>query len=473
MPPSRPAARRAGGATGTPSRRTVLRLGVLTGLGLGTAACSAPQREALLDVDPREVRLDRDRPVPPRPVPSDRERRRLAVLGGALAAAAAYQGAAGTAPPLVGRYGGAAAVTDAVAVHQAHRQLLGAGPTAPSGLLGRVAVDEGGPVLDPSSRPAAVLGAGRTVALAAASAERSADDADADLALLHARVASARAAQAAALRGSGPVDLAWPTDLAGPADPDLADPDLVDPDPADPDLADPDLVDPDPADPDLADPDLVDPDPADPDLADPDLVDPDPADPDLADPDLVDPDPADPDLADPDLVDPDPADPDLADPDLVDPDPADPDLADPDLVDALQRLLAQEHRARWSYGVVLAWSTDRTDDAGGARLDHARRVEALTSLLAQLGAAEVGALATYPTDDAGQPVDGPQTAAALAMRLEDAVTTATAVVLRAALALDPAAAGQEAWVAAAVTALAEAERSRWSWGGAPLPLPGG
>ncbi|MGJ7451327.1 hypothetical protein [Aquipuribacter sp. MA13-13] len=398
MPPSRPAARRAGGATGTPSRRTVLRLGVLTGLGLGTAACSAPQREALLDVDPREVRLDRDRPVPPRPVPSDRERRRLAVLGGALAAAAAYQGAAGTAPPLVGRYGGAAAVTDAVAVHQAHRQLLGAGPTAPSGLLGRVAVDEGGPVLDPSSRPAAVLGAGRTVALAAASAERSADDADADLALLHARVASARAAQAAALRGSGPVDLAWPTDLAGPADPDLADPDLADPAPADPDLADPDLVDPDPAD---------------------------------------------------------------------------PDLADPDLVDALQRLLAQEHRARWSYGVVLAWSTDRTDDAGGARLDHARRVEALTSLLAQLGAAEVGALATYPTDDAGQPVDGPQTAAALAMRLEDAVTTATAVVLRAALALDPAAAGQEAWVAAAVTALAEAERSRWSWGGAPLPLPGG
>ncbi len=338
----------------------MLRVGLLTGLGLGTSACSAGQREALLGVDPRDVRLDRGRAVPPRPVPSDREQRRLAVRGGAVAAIAAYEDAADAVPPLRGRHGGQAAVAAAVAVHQAHVSLLGAGTTAGPERFGRVAVDEGGPVLTPSVRPAAALGAGRAVALTAAAAERAADDADVDLALLHARISAARAAQATSLGTAAPVAPGWPT---GPA-------------------------------------------------------------------------------------------------------------AD-DVVEALQDLLAQEHRALWSYGVVLAWSSDRVADAEGARLDHGRRVETLTALLERSGASPVGALATYPTDDAGQPVDGPVTAAALALRLEGAVTTATAVVLRAAVAVPPEDAGAGAWVVASVTALAEAERARWSWGGPPLPLPGG
>lgn len=344
----------------------MLRLGLVAGLALGTTACSAPQREALLGVDPRQVRLDRDRAVPPRPAPSDREARRRSVRAGALAAVRAYRGAADAVPPLLGRHGGRVAVADAVAVHEAHLTLLGPGPAAPSPLLGGVVADEGGRQLAPAARPAAVVGAGTVVALAAAAAERASDDADADLALLHARVAAARAAQDAALAGAGATGPTWPTDAAPT-----------------------------------------------------------------------------------------------------------------DVVEALQGLLAQEHRARWSYGVVLAWSTDRAEDASRARLDHARRVDALTSLLRRLGTVPVGALAAYPTDTDGRPVDGPQTAGDLALRLEGAVATATALVLRSALAPGPTADGgpdpwlADPWVAASVPALAEAERARWSWGGAPVPLPGG
>jgi uncharacterized protein (DUF2126 family) len=138
------------------------------------------------------------------------------------------------------------------------------------------------------------------------------------------------------------------------------------------------------------------------------------------------------------------------------------------VVAALQDLLAQEHRARWSYGVVVAWVTDRATDAGLAREDHTDRVVALERLVRLQGGEPVDAATTYPTDDAGQPVDGPVTAAALALRLEEAVTAASAVLLSAAVED-----GAPEWVAAATTALAESERCRWSWGGPVAVLPGG
>ena len=147
------------------------------------------------------------------------------------------------------------------------------------------------------------------------------------------------------------------------------------------------------------------------------------------------------------------------------------------IVAALRTLLAQEHRASWSYAVVQAWSTDREPDAGAARQDHTHRAEQLDDLLTTLGAAPVGAAATYPTDDDGTPVDGPVRASALALRLEDRVATASAAVLVAAVTAPGGDAGSEqerwaAWVRGAVRALAEAERARWSWGGRPVPWPG-
>ncbi|WP_340291510.1 DUF4439 domain-containing protein, partial [Aquipuribacter hungaricus] len=144
----------------------------------------------------------------------------------------------------------------------------------------------------------------------------------------------------------------------------------------------------------------------------------------------------------------------------------------PGMVEALQALLGQEHRAGWSYAVVQAWAGDREDDAGAARAAATRRSERLAAVLEQLGVQPVGPAATYPTDDAGSPVDGPVTAAALALRLDDAVATAAAGVLAVAVGVPPSDAWG-AWVRAAVHGLADAERSRWSWGGAPAPLPGG
>jgi len=151
------------------------------------------------------------------------------------------------------------------------------------------------------------------------------------------------------------------------------------------------------------------------------------------------------------------------------------------VVAALQTLLAHEHRASWSYAVVQAWSTDREPDAGTAREDHTRRTEQLDDLLTAMGAAPVGAAATYPTDDDGTPVDGPVSASALALRLEDRVAAAYAAVLVAAVTAPATAPGGDAgseqeewaaWVRAAVRAVAEAERARWSWGGRPVPWPG-
>gem|GEM_PF-4710731 len=332
-----------------------MRLGLLGTLGLVLTGCSAQQREALAGVDPRRVRVDRDTLPGPRPRPSDRELRRRSVLGGAIAARRTYLAVGTDVPPLLGRAGGAASLADAVAVHYAHLVLLGAAPVAGSAVMGRVPAEHGGPALPPGGRPAAVLGAGGAAALAASWDERAAEDVDVDLSLLHARVASARAAQTAGLRGTGAADVVWPTGTTTAA-----------------------------------------------------------------------------------------------------------------VVGALQGLLAQEHRSRWSYAVVLAWCTDRTDDAAGARADHTRRAEALASVILRLGASPVGARATYPTDEDGRPVDGPRTATALALRLEEAVTVATAAVL-ATVVVE----GQDDWTAATVTALAESERSRWSWGGVPQDLPGG
>ncbi len=363
------------------SRRSVLRLlaqsGLASAAGVAVTGCSASGREALLDVDPRRVRLDGEvLPGATPDVPTARERRRRSVRAGSLAALAAYQ-AAGFPTPLSGRHGGAADLEAATQVHRVHAAVLAgaaAGP-APAGttagpadgevttdpgaatgrrLLPPPAPDEGGPTLAPENRLAAVLTTGAQAALQAGREELAAGDAQPSLALLLARVAAARSAQAAGVSGAPAPAPAWPTTSA-----------------------------------------------------------------------------------------------------------------DERVVAALQGLLAQEHRAHWSYPVVMAWSDGRRDDAGAARDDHAQRAERLEEVLRLLGAEPVLALPTYATDDAGTPVDGPTSAAALALRLEDAVTAAAAAVLAAAV---EERSGR--WLSPAVARLAEAERARWSWGGPPAPWPG-
>lgn len=344
------------------SRRAVLRLLALSGVtagAAGVAGCSSTDREALLSVDPAAVRLDEGVvPRPEPPGPSARELRRQAVRAGSLAALAAY-GAAGETVALTGRTGGPVDRAAAVEVHRVHAAVLAGSPAPVAGrgsplLPSAPPVAEGGPVLAAADRPGAVLRTGHEAALDACLAELAAPEADMTLAMLHARVAAARQAQAAGLAGEGATRLVWPTAPVGAP-----------------------------------------------------------------------------------------------------------------VVGALQDLLAQEHRARWSSAVVLAWTTDRSADAEDARTDHTRRVEDLVDLLELLGAEPVPALPTYPTDDGGQPVDGPVSAAALALRLADGVAGAAAAVLAASL--DD---GTRVWVRAAVRCLAEAERARWSWGGSPSPWPG-
>ena len=444
-----------GGPVDGPSRRAVVRLLGLAGTGLVLTGCTAADRRALHDVDPSRLRVDEGAAVRPDPPgPSERELRRRAVRGGSLAALAAYAdiGADLPGPPgpparpvppgppllsvLIGRIGGSVEIAGALAVHRVHADVLAglpaqssAGPSTPRDdrpatprsdvrptagpLLPGVRPQAGGPSLDPAARPLAVLRAGATAALLACTHERVAPDADVPLAVLYARVAAARTAQAGALAGDGATDLPWAEVVAPGADVVAR----------------------------------------------------------------------------------------AASP------PTEPVVGAP-VVAALHALLAQEQRARWSYAVVQAWSTEREADARAARDDHARRVAQLEDLLTALGDTPAGAAATYPTDDAGTPVHGPSSASALALRLADAVAAASAAVLLAAvtaspasldtpasapasapsstpnpapnpgsgpaLAPDPAAAPGTwvAWVRAAVGALAEAERARWSWGGRPAAWPG-
>ena len=246
-----------------PSRRAVVRLLGLAGTGLVLTGCTAADRQALLDVDPSRLRVDEGAAVRPDPPgPSERELRRRAVRAGSLAALAAYAdiGAALPGPPgppgsparpvppgprlltvLVGRIGGSVGIADALAVHRVHADVLAglparssAGPSTPPGgrpatprsdirppaepLLPGVRPEAGGPSLDPAARPLAVLRAGATAALLACTHERVAPDADVPLAVLYARVAAARTAQAGALAGDGATDRAWAEVVAPGAD---------------------------------------------------------------------------------------------------------------------------------------------------------------------------------------------------------------------------------------------------------------
>jgi hypothetical protein len=201
-----------------------------------------------------------------------------------------------------------------------------------------------------------VLRAGRATALGACFAELAEDDSQLSLALLHARVAAARDAQAAGLDGQGAVSTTWPTSSAGAA-----------------------------------------------------------------------------------------------------------------VVASLRDLLAQEHRASWSYPVVLAWSTDRSADAEAARADHARRTEQLADVLRLLAADPVPALATVPDRRRGTSRGrAGHRCRAGACGSRTPVAAGAAAVLAAAVED-----GAPDWVRASVRCLAEAERARWSWGGAPAPWPGG
>jgi len=371
------------------TRRHLLRLARAGALSLPAAlltGCSAADREALLAVDPRDVRLDRDEPVAARPEPSERERRRRAVLAGSLAAVSALTAAGasgGAAPTPLGLTGGVLPTEEALAVHRGHVDLLG-GTVGAVGTVGPgterslgVRPQDGGPLLPPAARPVAVLAAGTSAALAASREERAAGDADPGLALLHARIAAARAAQALGLGSTPGPGTGLPTAVRTPPAGDTGGW------------------------------------------------------------------------------------------------PVDAGPPAAGVVAALQDLLVQEHRARWSYAVVQAWSTDRSQDAGAARENHTRAVAQLQALLSELGEQPGDARSTYPTADGAAPVADPRAAAALALRLEDAVAAASAAVLAAAVAADPDAATGEGWLAAAVSALADAERSRWSWGGPADVLPGG
>jgi hypothetical protein len=355
---------------GPPGRRRVLRAGVVAVLGAaGAGALAGCSDEASSPGDVlRDLGIGGEPSPPP---PSERELRRRRTAEGARLAldALAGAGAAGT-TSLAARFGGAGpGIGDARAAHAAHLALLEpAGSSA--GPSGTPADPSPGPSAAPSQGPvrpsppttpeaaAGVLDVLADEAVTDAVAERAEPEPDLDLAVLVARVAACRDAQAAGLDVATEGGAVWPNAEVA-------------------------------------------------------------------------------------------------------------EEARAPLVAALQHLLAQQHRARWSYAVVEAWATDRADDARAAREAATRAVEALLGVVDLLGEVPVAAEGTYPTDDAGSPVDGPAAAAALALRLEDALALAAGTVLVAAVA-----AGSREWVAAAVRDVARTERARWSWGGEPAALPG-
>lgn len=197
-----------------PSRRTVLGAALA---GLLLPGCSATTRDRLVGVDPRDVRVDRPARRPAPPGPGDAELRRRALVAGSLAAVQAVD-ALGLRP---GDLLAAGLPVDAARqVHEEHVRLLGGPP--PTDPLNALAPDHAARVPAPGAGPgalpllagqraaAAVLGAGAAGALRVAAASL----AEADLAVLCARVAAARGAQAGALGGPVAGRARWPTDGA-------------------------------------------------------------------------------------------------------------------------------------------------------------------------------------------------------------------------------------------------------------------
>lgn len=194
--------------------------------------CSTEARDRLRAVDIGAVRLDTPAPRPQRRVPPAAEQRRRGVLAGADAALLGLAGVVtGPGSPLASGLDAAAAIQ----VHEEHIRLLGGradpGPfadlrTTRTHATGNPSTDMNGPcsdlpapagpgpvLSDPGSVARAVLGAGLSSALAAGVAEL---DDDPRIAVLYARMAAARGAQAAALDAPVTWRSPWPAQAAGP-----------------------------------------------------------------------------------------------------------------------------------------------------------------------------------------------------------------------------------------------------------------
>jgi len=135
------------------------------------------------------------------------------------------------------------------------------------------------------------------------------------------------------------------------------------------------------------------------------------------------------------------------------------------LVDALQRTLAAEHAAVWTYGLLGG----RTSASGSPTLYaavtdgylvHRRRRDDLTDALVALDAEPVAAGATY---DEGGRLDTPARIEARALALEQACAETYAALV--AESVDD----RRAW---AVAALTDAAVRSVRLGGAPEPFPG-
>lgn len=359
-------------------------MAALTGLAL-LPGCSGETRNRLAGVQLRDVRLDTPPPSVPVPRPADAELRRRAVVAGSVAALAALDSLdlapeAEPAPGLTPRA--------ARQVHDGHLTLLGGPPTVDP-LTARTGSDPGstagpgtalppGPASPPESMRLPLLASGQSVPavlgsvaaaalrvslLTAADPGRSDPDqddldqddpdaGDSDVAVLYARIAAARQAQAIAL-GAPPLRPSrWPD--GGP---------------------------------------------------------------------------------------------------------------DATTAEALQLLLGAEHAAAWSLGVVRAWRDDDAVARETRRREDAR--DALAAAVEAVGLVPVAPRATYDTRVDGAPVDGPEIAGRLVLRLLEHLSARTLDVLTASVR-----AGEPDWLRVATGRLAEEERARWSWGGAVARLPG-
>lgn len=208
----------------------------LTGLAL-LPGCSGETRDRLAGVELRDVRLDTPPPSVPVPRPADAELRRRAVVAGSVAALAALDSLAlaPEAEPAPGL-----PLAAARQVHDGHLTLLGGPPTVDA-LTGRAGGGPGStaepgtapptesvrpPLLAPGQSVPAVLGSVAAAALRvslltvadSAGDDPSRDDPDLadsdrddpDVAVLYARIAAARQAQAVALGAPPPRPSRWP-----------------------------------------------------------------------------------------------------------------------------------------------------------------------------------------------------------------------------------------------------------------------